>query len=80
MRNRPDGFFGSPEKDSELETIEKTGWDGRTGVAVSLNCARPIAGEGAKQSLRDFDAVAIADSESTDPTSGCSARMKDWQQ
>jgi hypothetical protein len=46
----PDGFFGVL-KGFDLETIEKTGWDARAGIAVS-ELPRPIAGEGAKQSLR----------------------------
>ncbi|SRR5579875_215318 len=45
-----DGFIGSL-KGFDLETIEKTGWDARTGVAVP-DLPRPLAGEGARQSLR----------------------------
>lgn len=45
-----EGFFGIL-RGFDLETIEKTGWDSRAGVAVA-ELPRPIAGEGAKQSLR----------------------------
>src|SRR5262249_21244541 len=58
---RIDGFSLSDERAGngftgilrgfDLETIEKTGWDARTGIAVP-ELPRPIAGEGAKQSLR----------------------------
>jgi hypothetical protein len=34
-----------------LETVEKTGWDAARGLTVP-ELPRPIAGEGAKQSLR----------------------------
>jgi hypothetical protein len=45
-----DGFYGSL-RGFDLETIEKTGWDGRTGVSVT-DLPRPVAGEGARQTLR----------------------------
>ena len=45
-----DGYYGVL-KGFDLETIEKTGWDARTGIAVA-EAPRPILGEGAKQSLR----------------------------
>ena len=45
-----DGFYGVL-RGFDLETIDKTGWDARTGLSVS-ELPRPIAGEGAKQSLR----------------------------
>jgi hypothetical protein len=46
----PEGFIGSL-KGFDLETIEKTGWDARGGVSVS-ELPRPVAGEGARQTLR----------------------------
>ena len=45
-----DNFVGSLQG-FDLETIEKTGWDAQNGVAVP-ELPRPIAGQGAKQSLR----------------------------
>src|SRR5262249_18423534 len=45
-----DGFYATL-RGFDLETIDKTGWDARTGIAV-VELPRPIAGEGAKQSLR----------------------------
>jgi hypothetical protein len=45
-----DGFYGIL-KGFDLETIEKTGWDTRAGLNV-LELPRPVAGEGAKQTLR----------------------------
>jgi hypothetical protein len=45
-----DGFFGNL-RGFDLETIEKTGWEARTGVSVA-ELPRPIPGEGAKQILR----------------------------
>ena len=45
-----DGFAGTI-KGFDLETIEKTGWNARGGVAVS-ELPRPIPGEGARQTLR----------------------------
>jgi hypothetical protein len=38
-------------KGFDLETIEKTGWDSRAGVAAP-ELPRPVAGEGARQTLR----------------------------
>jgi len=46
----PEGFYGVL-KGFDLETIEKTGWDNRAGVAAP-ELPRPVAGEGAKQTLR----------------------------
>jgi hypothetical protein len=46
----PDGFYGLL-KGFDLETIEKTGWQSSTGLAVT-EIPRPLAGEGAKQTLR----------------------------
>ena len=46
----PDGFYGLL-KGFDLETIEKTGWDGLSGVAVA-ELPRPLVGEGSRQSLR----------------------------
>ena len=45
-----DNFVGSLQG-FDLETIEKTGWDAQNGVAVP-ELPRPMAGQGAKQSLR----------------------------
>jgi|SRR5579862_3436760 len=45
-----DGFAGSL-KGFDLETIEKTGWDSKTGLSVA-DLPRPVAGEGAKQAMR----------------------------
>jgi hypothetical protein len=45
-----EGFYGWV-KGFDLESIEKTGWDGRTGIAIA-EMPRPVAGEGAKQVLR----------------------------
>ena len=45
-----DGFYGLL-KGFDLETIEKTGWDPKAGLAVP-ELPRPVAGEGAKQTLR----------------------------
>jgi hypothetical protein len=45
-----DGFYGVL-KGFDLATIGKTGWDARTGIAVA-ELPRPVAGEGAKQTLR----------------------------
>jgi hypothetical protein len=45
-----DGFYGQL-RGFDLETIDKTGWDTRAGSGVA-ELPRPIAGEGAKQSLR----------------------------
>lgn len=45
-----DGFYGVLEG-FDLETIEKTGWDAKTGLAAP-ELPRPVAGEGAKQTLR----------------------------
>jgi hypothetical protein len=44
------GFYGVL-KGFDLETIEKTGWDDANGVAAA-ELPRPVAGEGAKQTLR----------------------------
>jgi len=38
-------------KGFDLDTIDKTGWDGQTGVSVT-ETPRPVAGEGARQTLR----------------------------
>lgn len=46
----PDGFYGVL-KGYDLDTIEKTGWDGRVGVTAP-ELPRPLAGEGSKQTLR----------------------------
>ncbi len=46
----PDGFYGVL-KGFDLDTIEKTGWDNRAGVAAP-ELPRPAAGEGSKQTLR----------------------------
>lgn len=46
----PDGFYGVL-KGSDLDTIEKTGWDDSTGLAAP-ELPRPAAGEGSKQTLR----------------------------
>ncbi len=46
----PEGFYGVL-KGFDLETIEKTGWDSKTGVAAP-ELPRPVAGEGARQTLR----------------------------
>jgi hypothetical protein len=46
----PAGFYGTLTG-FDLETIEKTGWDNRSGVAVA-DLPRPVAGEGSKQSLK----------------------------
>ncbi len=45
-----DGFYGVL-KGFDLETIDKTGWDGSAGRSVA-ELPRPVAGEGAKQTLR----------------------------
>ncbi len=45
-----DGFYGLLEG-FDLETIEKTGWDAKTGLPAP-ELPRPVAGEGAKQTLR----------------------------
>jgi hypothetical protein len=45
-----DGYYGVIEGFG-LETIEKTGWDSKTGLNAP-ELPRPIAGEGAKQTLR----------------------------
>ncbi len=45
-----DGFYGTL-RGFDLETIEKTGWSANAG-APATELPRPIAGEGAKQSLR----------------------------
>ncbi len=45
-----DGYAGAI-RGFDLETIEKTGWDSKAGVNVP-ELPRPLAGEGAKQSLR----------------------------
>jgi hypothetical protein len=45
-----EGFYGVL-KGFDLETIEKTGWQASAGVNVT-ELPRPVAGEGAKQSLR----------------------------
>ncbi len=46
----PDGFYGVL-RGTDLDTIDKTGWDGRVGVAAA-ELPRPSAGEGSKQTLR----------------------------
>jgi hypothetical protein len=46
----PDGFFGVL-KGFDLDTIEKTGWDNRAGVAAP-ELPKPAAGEGSRQTLR----------------------------
>jgi hypothetical protein len=46
----PDGFYGVL-KGYDLETIAKTGWDAKAGVAAT-DFPHPVAGEGAKQTLR----------------------------
>lgn len=46
----PEGFYGVL-KGFDLETIEKTGWDNQSGVAVT-GLPRAVGGEGAKQSLQ----------------------------
>jgi hypothetical protein len=46
----PDGFYGVL-KGFDLDTIEKTGWDNRAGVAAP-ELPKPAAGEGSKQTLR----------------------------
>jgi hypothetical protein len=46
----PEGFYGTL-KGLDLDTIDKTGWDNRTGVSVA-EAPQPLAGEGAKQTLR----------------------------
>lgn len=45
-----EGFYGVL-KGSDLDTIEKTGWDNQMGVAAP-ELPRPAAGEGSKQTLR----------------------------
>jgi hypothetical protein len=45
-----DGYYGWV-KGFDLESIDKTGWDGRAGIAIT-EMPRPVAGEGAKQVLR----------------------------
>ena len=45
-----DGFAGTL-RGFDLETIEKTGWDAHTAIAVA-DLPRPLAGEGPKQVLR----------------------------
>jgi hypothetical protein len=45
-----DGYYATL-KGFDLDVIEKTGWTAQSGVAVSES-PRPLAGEGAKQSLR----------------------------
>lgn len=45
-----EGFAGTL-RGFDLETIDKTGWNAQGGVAVP-ELPRPVAGEGAKQSLR----------------------------
>ncbi|MBZ5603630.1 MAG: hypothetical protein LAO79_15125 [Acidobacteriia bacterium] len=45
-----DGFYGVL-KGFDLETIDKTGWDATAGLSVA-ELPRPVAGEGAKQTLR----------------------------
>jgi hypothetical protein len=45
-----DGYMGTL-KGFDLETIEKTGWNAQSGMAVP-EAPRPMVGEGAKQSLR----------------------------
>jgi hypothetical protein len=46
----PDGFYGVL-KGYDLDTIEKTGWDSRSGAAAP-ELPRPAAGEGSRQTLR----------------------------
>lgn len=45
-----DGFVGIV-KGFDLDTIDKTGWDGHSGLSVT-EAPRPVAGEGARQTLR----------------------------
>src|SRR5581483_8250071 len=45
-----DGFYGVL-RGFDLETIDKTGWDASAGRSVA-ELPRPVAGEGAKQTLR----------------------------
>ena len=46
----PNGFY-AVLKGSDLDTIEKTGWDDHSGLAAA-ELPRPSAGEGSKQTLR----------------------------